>query len=115
LTAAVGVYGVISYTASQRTHEIGIRMALGANAHKVLVGVVSEGLGLTAIGLCVGLAAAVVLSRSLSSMVFGIIPTDPTTYASVVGAFAAVAVLASLLPARKASRLSPMCALRNET
>jgi putative ABC transport system permease protein len=113
--AAVGVYGVISYAVSQRTHEIGIRMALGAKGSSVLVHVMCEGLRLTAVGVVLGLLAALVLSRVLSSMVFGIDPTDPATYAGVAVALCLVALLASLIPARRASGVSPLLALREET
>ena len=112
--ASVGVYGVISYAVSQRTHEIGLRMALGAPGKRVLTQVVSEGLLLSLIGAAVGLAGSLVLSRSFETMVFGITPTDPTTYAGVVLVLLVAAVGASLIPARRASRVDPMTALRIE-
>lgn len=112
--AVVGVYGVISYAVSQRTHEIGLRIALGAPGTKVLARVVWEGLALSLIAVGVGLIASVVLARAFTSMVFGITPTDPTTYFGVVLVLIVAAVGASLMPARRASRVSPMVALRQE-
>jgi putative ABC transport system permease protein len=112
--AAVGVYGVISYAVSQRTHEIGLRMALGARGSSVLFQVVREGLVLALIGVGVGLLGSVALSRGLESMVFGITPTDPLTYIGVIVVLTAAAAGASLIPARRASRVNPMVALRLE-
>ncbi|UCG87811.1 MAG: ABC transporter permease [Gemmatimonadota bacterium] len=112
--AVVGVYGVISYTVSQRTHEIGLRMALGAKGSNVLTQVMREGLVLSLIGLGVGLAGSIALSRAFESMVFGITPTDPVTYGSVVIVLILAAAAATLLPARRASRVDPMMALREE-
>jgi putative ABC transport system permease protein len=112
--AVVGVYGVVSYAVSQRTHEIGLRMALGAEGKRVLAQVVRDGLVLSLIGVAVGLVGAVALSRGFSSMVFGIRPTDPVTYAGVAIVLLVGAVGASLIPARRASRVSPMVALRDE-
>ncbi len=112
--AAVGVYGVISYAVSQRTHEIGLRMALGAPGKLVLSQVVREGLIVSSIGVSIGLGVTLVLSRSFSTMVFGIAPTDPFTYTGVVGILLAVAAGASLIPAWRASRVDPMVALRVE-
>jgi ABC-type antimicrobial peptide transport system permease subunit len=112
--AAVGVYGVISYAVSQRIHEIGLRMALGAPGKKVLTQVVREGLIVSSIGVSIGLAASLALSRSFSTMVFGIAPTDPMTYAGVAAILLAAAAGASLIPAWRASRVDPMVALRVE-
>ncbi len=112
--AAVGVYGVISYAVSQRTHEIGLRMALGAPGSSVLIQVVREGLVLALIGVGMGLLGSVALSRGLETMVFGITPTDPVTYIGVILVLTAAAAGASLIPARRASRVNPMVALRLE-
>ena len=112
--AAIGVYGVISYAVSLRTHEIGLRMALGSPGSKVLAQVVREGLLVSAIGVGVGLAGSIALSRSFETMVFGITPTDPLTYGGVVGVLMAAAAGASLVPARRASKVDPMVALRVE-
>ena len=112
--AAVGIYGVISYTVAQRTREIGIRRALGARVGDVLQLVVGEGLLLGAIGVALGLAAAVVLMQWTSSLLFGVTARDPITYASVGGILLFTAALASWIPARRAIRLEPVTALRED-
>jgi putative ABC transport system permease protein len=112
LLGTVGIYAVIAYIAAQRTREVGIRMALGAQAADVRRLFLRYGLGLTAAGIVVGIAAALVVSRVLSALLFGVGATDPATYAAVSAALAAVALLATWLPARRASRTDPMAALR---
>lgn len=114
MLAAIGIYGVISYSACQRTHEIGIRIALGANPRAVLKLVISEGLMLTMAGLLIGLTGALGLTRFLSSILYGVRPGDPPTLVAVALILAAVALLASYVPARRATRVDPMVALRHE-
>jgi predicted permease len=112
--SALGIYGVMSYTTSQRRQEIGIRMALGAQGTDVLRLVVGQGMRLVAIGLLLGLVGAWLLSRALASQLFGITPGDPATYLSVAAILGAVALTASWLPARRATRVDPMLSLRSE-
>jgi len=112
--AVVGLYGVISYSVSQRAREIGVRMALGARSSDVFRLVFSQGLRLTAIGLGVGFAAALVVSRVLSSVLYGVSPMDPISFGAVAILLTAVALLASYVPARWAVRVDPMRALRSE-
>ena len=112
--AVVGVYGIVSYAVSQRTHEIGLRLALGAEGSRVLAQVIRDGLMLSLAGVVVGLVGAVALSRGFNSLVFGITPTDPVTYVGVAVVLIIAAAGASLLPALRASRVSPMVALRDE-
>jgi ABC-type antimicrobial peptide transport system permease subunit len=112
--AAVGIYGVISYSVSQRTHEVGVRMALGATRGTVLQMIVRQGLRLTLIGTAIGLLAALGLTRILKSMLFGVKPTDPLAFVAVSILLAAVALLASYIPACRATKVDPMVALRYE-
>ena len=114
LLALIGLYGVISYSMVQRTHEIGIRMALGATRSQVLKIVIGQGARLAAIGVVIGLAGAFAVARFLSNLLYGVQPNDPLTYIAVSMVLALVAMLASYLPARRAMRVDPMVALRYE-
>jgi predicted permease len=112
--ASIGLYGVIAYSVTQRTHEMGIRMALGAGPKEILKLVVGQGLALAVPGIAIGLAGALVLMRLMSGMLYGVSATDITTYAACAGMVALVATAACYIPARRASRLHPMKALRYE-
>jgi putative ABC transport system permease protein len=112
--AGVGVYSVISYTVVQRTHEFGIRMALGAGRNDILRIITAYGLRLAALGLGAGLAGAFVLARLASSFLYSVRPTDPWAFLLGSAALLAVVLLASHLPARRATRVDPMVALRQE-
>jgi predicted permease len=112
--AAMGIYGVLSSTVSRRTREIGVRMALGATRGEVAALVMREGLRMTAIGTTLGLAAALALMRSISSVLYGVGPGDPLSYMAVIAMLVSVAVLATWLPARRATVVDPLIALRAE-
>ena len=114
LLAVVGIYGVLAYLVGRRTHEIGIRMALGARARDVRALVVRESLLVSVLGLAAGIVAARVLSRWLGSLLFEVEATDPATYATVVAGLLAVALLAAWMPARRAARIDPALAFRSE-
>jgi putative ABC transport system permease protein len=114
LLAAIGIYGVMSYSASQRLHEIGIRVALGAQRMHILRMAIGEGMQLVAIGLAIGLIGAGALTRFVRAMLFDVSPFDPATFAATSAALAAVAFLACYVPARRATRLDPLLALREE-
>jgi predicted permease len=115
LLGVVGIYGVIAYIATQRTREIGIRMALGAQIGDVRKIFLRHGLRLTATGVALGVGVALLLTRVLSALLFGVAPTDPLTYVAVSGALAGVALVATYLPARVATRVDPIVALRADT
>jgi putative ABC transport system permease protein len=112
LLAAIGIYGVVSYSVSLRQREIGIRMALGARQASVLRLVVRQGLQLALIGVAIGTGGALVLSRLLAGLLFGVSPSDPLTFASIAALLAATAMAASFVPARRAARIDPMRAFR---
>jgi putative ABC transport system permease protein len=114
LLAAVGIYGVLSYSFSQRKHEVGVRVALGAQRFDILRMAIGEGMRVVFVGLALGLAGAVIVTRVFRSMLFEVGPSDPVTFVSVSGILASVAFLACYLPAQRATRVSPLIALREE-
>jgi ABC-type antimicrobial peptide transport system permease subunit len=114
LLAAVGTYGILSYTVSERRHEIGIRMALGATRSTVLGLVLRQGAILTGIGLAAGVIAAVALSRVMRTLVFNVRPSDPLTMGAVTIFIALIALVACYIPARRATRVDPIVVLREE-
>jgi putative ABC transport system permease protein len=112
--ACVRLYGVISYSVAQRTHEIGVRMALGARPGDVLKFVLRQGMGLTVVGLGVGIGIGLLATRVLSDMLYGVTPRDPLTFVGVPALLLLVAFLACYIPARRATRIDPLVALRYE-
>ncbi len=113
LLAALGLYAVIAYSVAQRQHEFGIRMSLGANARRVLLDVLGQGMSLVGIGLLVGLVGAVLLGRALASQLFGVDAGDPAVLIAVVAVLLLIALVACMVPARRATRIAPMVALRD--
>jgi len=114
LLATLGIYGVISYLVSERTHEIGIRLALGASRSNILRMILRQGFGFAIVGAAVGLACALIVSHLMANLLYGVRPTDPLTFAAVVFIFIGVALLACYLPARRAMKVDPTIALRYE-
>ncbi|HSY58515.1 MAG TPA: FtsX-like permease family protein, partial [Terriglobales bacterium] len=114
IIATVGIYGVISYSVARRSKEFGLRMALGAQQHDVLGLVMKQGVALTLIGVGLGIAAAFGLTRLMTSLLFGVRPTDAITFVTVSALLGAIALCASFIPARRATRVDPMTALRYE-
>lgn len=112
--AIVGVYGVMSYNVTQQTHELGIRMALGAQQSEILKMVVGDGAKLAMAGVAIGLAGSLALTRLMAGLLFGVSATDPLTFVAIALALTAVCILAALIPARKAAKVNPIIALRGE-
>jgi putative ABC transport system permease protein len=114
LLASIGIYGVMAYTFSQRTHEIGVRVALGAQRSDILRMALGEGMLLVGIGLGVGLIGAAIVTRFLRSMLYSVTATDPLTFASIALLLAAVALFACFIPAQRATQVDPLVALRED-
>jgi ABC-type antimicrobial peptide transport system permease subunit len=114
LLAAVGIYGVMAYMVAQRTHEIGIRMALGAASSNVVLLIIKQGMAVTAVGVAAGVAGAMALTRFMSSMLYGVSAADPLIIVLVSLSLASIALLACAVPALRAARVDPIVALRYE-
>jgi ABC-type antimicrobial peptide transport system permease subunit len=114
LLAAIGTYGVLSYLVTERRREIGIRVALGASSSGIVRLVLRQGVGLALGGIVFGILGAFALARLTRSLLFGVSPTDPTTYALVAGVILGIALLACLIPAQRAMRVDPLVAIRDE-
>ena len=114
LLASIGLFGLMSYSVAQRTNEIGVRMALGAQSHNVLIVMMGESMRLVAVGAAIGVATAISASRLVAALLFGLAPTDPPTIVGAVAVLTVVSAIAGYLPARRAARVDPMVALRCE-
>jgi putative ABC transport system permease protein len=114
ILAAVGLYGILAYSVQQRTREIGVRVALGAGRREIFRLIVGNGMGLALVGVLVGVPAALAATRLMSGLLSDVTTTDPLTYVAVISILAASAFLASYLPARRATRVDPLVALRTE-
>jgi ABC-type antimicrobial peptide transport system permease subunit len=114
MLAIIGIYGVLSFLVSQQTHQIGVRIAMGAQHSDILRLVIKRGLILIGVGLVIGVAGALALTRVLSSLLYGVTPTDPVTFMIVSFVLVTVALTASYIPARRAAKIDPMEALRYE-
>jgi len=114
LLGALGLYGILAYTVEQRIREIGVRLALGAGRREIFRLILGNGMGLALVGVLVGVPAALMLTRLMSAMLSGVTSTDPVTYLAVVVILAAAAFVASYAPARRATRVDPLVALRTE-
>jgi putative ABC transport system permease protein len=112
--AAIGIYGIIAYAVTERTHEIGVRLALGAQRRDVMTMIVAQGMAMTAAGTVVGLVAALLVTRLMSSLLFGVSAADPITFTAITVLLAAVAFVACYIPARRATLVDPLVALRTE-
>ena len=114
MLATIGIYGSISYSTRQRTNEIGVRIALGAQTLDVLRLIVGQGVVLTLVGVVIGLGASFLLTRTIKSFLFGVTPTDPLTFLAISLLLLVTAFIASLIPARRATKVDPLVALRAE-
>jgi len=112
--AFVGIYGVMSYSVTERLHEIGVRVALGAQGHDVLRLVVGHGMKLAAVGLLLGVVTAFLAARAMTGLLFGVRPSDPVTYVAIAAVLGFAALTACYLPARRATSVDPLVALRHE-